>query len=357
MSAAAKSHSAADTEILDQLIEAALPDAGRHGWRMETMEAAADSVGVDRLTLHRLFPDGLGDVLVAFASWADRQMVIRYQEVEDLDEWGTTAKVRFGVLARLEALAPHKDAVRSSARLLAMPQHAAKAPGIVWRTADLIWYTAGDRSTDFNYYSKRSLLVGVLLSTLAFWMRDSSPEAERTHDFLDRRLENVLTVGKAIGQVKGTAEKVAAALPLGWGLEMARRFYARRFPDDGSLDPHGGEAKDTETSTAAGGPAPAASTSTTEPGNDNTDQDQPDTQDLPQGQTLAEDEVAQQDGGDRLDQQTDAAEGAGQIGQSEGDKPLPQGVTEDTQGQQDEQGVEADRPEDRLPEDDSGPKV
>ena len=47
-----------------------------------------------------------------------------------------------------------------------MPHQAPLAAKALYRTVDAIWHGIGDRSVDFNFYSKRALLAGVYSTTL-----------------------------------------------------------------------------------------------------------------------------------------------------------------------------------------------
>ena len=51
-----------------------------------------------------------------------------------------------------------------------------------------------------NWYSKRMLLTGVYTSTEWYMTTDSSHNFDQTWGFLDRRLENVVQLGKSASQ-------------------------------------------------------------------------------------------------------------------------------------------------------------
>ena len=57
-----------------------------------------------------------------------------------------------------------------------------------------MWYAAGDRATDFNFYTKRLTLAGVYSSTLLFWLDDASDDNAATWAFLDRRIAGVMRI-------------------------------------------------------------------------------------------------------------------------------------------------------------------
>jgi ubiquinone biosynthesis protein COQ9 len=75
----------------------------------------------------------------------------------------------------------------------------------LWRSADRIWTWAGDTATDYNHYTKRALLSGVMASTTLFWMQDNSPASAASRAFLDRRIDNVLNIGRLLGTLKKKA--------------------------------------------------------------------------------------------------------------------------------------------------------
>ncbi len=60
----------------------------------------------------------------------------------------------------------------------------------------------GDTSDDVNWYSKRATLSGVYGATVLYWLGDDSPDHQRTWEFLDRRIDNVMQIEKFKAQSK-----------------------------------------------------------------------------------------------------------------------------------------------------------
>lgn len=83
-----------------------------------------------------------------------------------------------------------------------LPTHTARGGKIAWRTADRIWDWAGDNATDYNHYTKRALLCGVLVSTTLAWLDDDSTGMQETEAFLKRRIDNAMSIGKIAGKAK-----------------------------------------------------------------------------------------------------------------------------------------------------------
>ncbi|MGL9725740.1 MAG: COQ9 family protein [Wolbachia sp.] len=74
---------------------------------------------------------------------------------------------------------------------------------LLYRTVSTIWYSIYDQSTDFNYYTKRALLAGVYISTMLFFINDYSENFTDTLSFLDKRINNVITLQKFKTCLKG----------------------------------------------------------------------------------------------------------------------------------------------------------
>ena len=55
-------------------------------------------------------------------------------------------------------------------------KHPADTSQILWQYADDSWFLAGDKSQDYNFYTKRSLFLYVYISTELFMLTDKSSE-------------------------------------------------------------------------------------------------------------------------------------------------------------------------------------
>ena len=111
-------------------------------------------------------------------------------------------RIRSLVWARIEAVAPHREALRRALAVLAQPQNLARASRLAWRAADAIWRLAGDTATDLSHYTKRATLVAVYGATLLAWLDDQSDGFAATAAFLDRRIDDVMRFEKAKARLK-----------------------------------------------------------------------------------------------------------------------------------------------------------
>jgi ubiquinone biosynthesis protein COQ9 len=180
-------------EQRDRLLEAALVHVPFDGWSRRSLFAGAADLGLEPGLARRLFPRAGDDMLVHVERWADRQTLAR---VGPLDELRVRERIAKLVRTRLEILGPHREAMRRATAARLLPSNGLAACGSLWRTVDLMWSAAGDDARDASYYSKRSLLAAVWSSTFLYWLEDRSEGFQDTWAFLDRRIDNVMQIGK-----------------------------------------------------------------------------------------------------------------------------------------------------------------
>lgn len=188
-------------DIREKILKAALEDVPFEGWHWNVIEAAAIKAGYEKVMAQAVFPEKLPDVLRFFSDWADQQMLTQLREM-NVEDMRIRDRIRQAVVTRIEILDPYKESVRAASVYWLSPFRKIVAAKIIWATADSIWNWAGDTSTDYNHYTKRGLLSGVLASTTVAWLNDKSENHQETLAFLGRRLDNVLTVGKFVGKFK-----------------------------------------------------------------------------------------------------------------------------------------------------------
>ncbi len=187
--------------LRDVLLKHALEHVPFDGWSRETLRLAAADAGLDPLTLDTAFPGGVRDAVAHMADWADRGMVAALADTP-LSQMRHRDRVTAAIQTRCALLAPHQEAVRRAAAVLARPDNSLLALRLTARTVDAIWWAIGDTSTDFNWYTKRASLGAVYSATMLVWMDDRSPDFADTWAFLDRRIGDIMVIPRLKGRVR-----------------------------------------------------------------------------------------------------------------------------------------------------------
>lgn len=189
-----------------KLLLAVLAQVPFDGWTMTALEHGAKRAGLEKGHVQLAWPHGVRDAVAEFSVWADRRMLDAVAQDRLYVGRRTRDKVAHAAWARFETLRPHSEAMQKLCSWALLPYHAPYALQHLYATCDAVWRAAGDVSTDFNFYTKRGLLAYVLKTTTLFWLSDSSEGKGASRQFLDRRIEEVLRLGKAVNQLKDLPE-------------------------------------------------------------------------------------------------------------------------------------------------------
>lgn len=193
-----------------RVLDEALRLAPRLGWNTGMARAAAVAAGLNAGEAQLLLPQGPRDLAALLSRRHDKTALATLNAL-DPPPAKIRDKIRAGVVARLDAAAADAEPLRKLSAFLAFPTNMPLALTLVWESSDGLWRWAGDTATDENHYSKRAILSGILISTLAVDMA-SGRESALKH--LEGRIDNVMAFEKWKAGIKpmNLAAEVAAAL-------------------------------------------------------------------------------------------------------------------------------------------------
>jgi ubiquinone biosynthesis protein COQ9 len=216
--------------LRDEILLATLPNVVFDGWSLRSLRDGTEMAGHEPSALLRAFPGGVADAIEHFADWTDRETLNRLDS-HPLESMKVREKIALAVRTHFEILAPYREAKRRQLSYLALPQNVGLGLRLLYRSVDAMWFAAGDTSTDYNHYTKRALLAAVVSSSTFYWFDDQSEDQAETYAFIDRRLADVMTVGKATTSL-GKVGTMLAHLPN--PLRFARQL--RRRPAAAPVD-------------------------------------------------------------------------------------------------------------------------
>ncbi|MCW2236312.1 COQ9 family protein [Azospirillum canadense] len=197
--------------VRDDILVSTLPNIVFDGWSMTALRDGAQMAGYDTATMHRAFPGGIPELVEHFGVWTDRRMMVELDK-HPLADMKVRDRIALAIRTHFEVLEPHLEAKRRLIAYLAMPQNLGLGLRLLYRTVDAMWFAAGDTATDFNHYTKRATLGAVLSSATFYWLDDRSEGHVETWAFIDRRLDDVMNMGKAMSAM-GRAGRLLSHLP------------------------------------------------------------------------------------------------------------------------------------------------
>ena len=170
-------------------------NAAFDGWGDAARDIAADAAGIDRDVAALAYDKGAVAMIDAWFASIDASMA-KMLPAEQLATMKIRAKIAALIEARLDAAAPHREALRRALAILAMPQNIATATKLGWRSVDAMWRAAGDTATDYNHYTKRAMLFAVYGATITVFLDDESAGQADTRAFLARRIDGIMRFEK-----------------------------------------------------------------------------------------------------------------------------------------------------------------
>jgi len=202
-------------ETEQRLLDAAIPLAASKGWNAGLIAAAAEAIGLHAGETQLLLPNGPRDLAALLSRRHDQAAMASLASV-DPSAMKIRARIAAGVEARLDAADADAEATKRCAAFLALPPNVPLGLRLAWESADGLWRWAGDTATDENHYSKRALLCGILIATLAVRL---SAGREAASAELAARIENVM----AFEKWKATRK------PMTFGRDLAERLGRLRY--------------------------------------------------------------------------------------------------------------------------------
>lgn len=174
------------------VLDSALALAPRLGWNARLVRAACEANGLSEGDQELLLPNGARDLAALLWRRHDAEALTQLSRLDP-----TTLKIReriaTAVSTRLEVAAADAEAEKRLSGFMALPTNADLALSLTWATADSLWRWAGDTATDWNHYSKRTILSGILIPAMTLRLFNGKEAADA---FVAARIENVMTFEK-----------------------------------------------------------------------------------------------------------------------------------------------------------------
>jgi len=210
-------HSDTDT-VKQEIYMEAMKFVNEHGWSRKSLSLGAEAAGYAGVA-EGMFNGG-EELVVCFIQDCNMELVEYLQEMAEMQNNPETKIpvpqfIRNAVEFRLRMLIPYIQVWPQGLALLHSPMVIKDTVSISTKMVDDIWYYAGDRSTDINWYTKRGLLAKLYASTQLKMLSDNSPDFNDTWDFLDRRMADIKVMGSMAQNLSKIPQNIAEVGSIG----------------------------------------------------------------------------------------------------------------------------------------------
>ncbi|XP_014677001.1 PREDICTED: ubiquinone biosynthesis protein COQ9, mitochondrial-like [Priapulus caudatus] len=190
-----------EDDLKKSVLDKALAFVPTHGWSQKAISKGAEELGYPGVA-HGMFTRGGVDLALHFCDACNQTLAARMKTDADavLDAPAARKPVRSvigdAVQSRLTMIHPYIEQWPQALGLLVMPQHAPESVALLQNLVDDIWFYAGDKSIDVDWYTKRLTLASVYVSTELYMTQDRSPGFADTWQFMESRIDNLSTAGE-----------------------------------------------------------------------------------------------------------------------------------------------------------------
>ena len=184
----------------DLILKIALDNLGKfNGWNQELLDYA-NNQAKKYTSIKNFIPISSAKELVKyFLEDNDQKMLAELRE-KKIEELPIREKIKQALLIRFNL--HQKEIIKYSCKFLIHPNNADLSFSSLAGSCDVIWRFAGDKSTDFNYYSKRLLLAGIYSSSIVYYLSKEDISDSELEDFISNRIENVMSINKIKSKIK-----------------------------------------------------------------------------------------------------------------------------------------------------------
>jgi len=163
------------------------------GWNKNLLNKIVEKSKYDSNTLTVLFPGGYKSLLQLYLDEINLKMTIESKKL-NLIRFKVHERIRELLILRLDILSKEKKIIQKTVYHLLLPNNYKFSLINLYRTVDQIWFLAGDNSTDFNYYSKRTILATIYTRTIINFINND--DLKSTIRLLNMQLKQVAKIPK-----------------------------------------------------------------------------------------------------------------------------------------------------------------
>ena len=180
-------------------------------WSKETLILATKNANIDEKLLPIIFENDILSLIEFITQSRCQQLKKIVEENQDFSAKKTHEKISYLIFTLLNLDKNNKIAFKRLVNFYLNPKNFIPTKNCqdslglkplnqslkeLYFVSDFLWNLCLDKSTDFNFYSKRITLAKVLFRSFLFYTNDDSEDSLKTKNFIDSQLNNIITFAK-----------------------------------------------------------------------------------------------------------------------------------------------------------------
>ena len=128
-------------------------------------------------------------------------MMNKSKKPNNFEKFRLNEKIKYFVIKRLQLTDEIFD-LKKLAKINIKTKSLNNSLKTLFNISDEIWYMAGDKSLDFNFYSKRFILMNIYLNSFLYLVSQKNTDLNSLENFVEKQIKAVLTFGKLKSKFK-----------------------------------------------------------------------------------------------------------------------------------------------------------
>ena len=182
------------------LLEEFLASLNANRWTNSNYLSVVSKSAVSDVIWNSNFPLNLKDLTIFFINKSLEKIELPTRD--QFIEMKTQARLEIILLSYLNQFKDNKLIIKRLIKYFKSTESLTTSPESIYLISDKFWNLIEDTSVDFNFYTKRFILMSVIVPTILFWVEDESDNSLNTNEYIKKCFNRSMKIGKIKNKIK-----------------------------------------------------------------------------------------------------------------------------------------------------------
>ena len=187
------------------LLEEFLASLNANRWTNSNYLSVVSKSAVSDVIWNSNFPLNLKDLTIFFINKSLEKIELPTRD--QFIEMKTQARLEIILLSYLNQFKDNKLIIERLIKYFKSTESLVTSPESIYLISDKFWNLIEDTSVDFNFYTKRFILMSVIVPTILFWVEDDSDNSLNTNEYIKKCFNRSMKIGKIKNKIKEAFSK------------------------------------------------------------------------------------------------------------------------------------------------------
>ena len=182
------------------LLEEFLASLNANRWTNSNYLSVVSKSAISDIIWNSNFPLDLKDLTIFFINKSLEKIELPTRD--QFIEMNTQARLEIILLSYLNQFKDNKLIIKRLIKYFKSTESFTTSPESIYLISDKFWNLIEDTSVDFNFYTKRFILMSVIVPTILFWVEDESENSLNTNEYIKKCFNRSMKIGKIKNKIK-----------------------------------------------------------------------------------------------------------------------------------------------------------